>query len=281
MKAKEFDEDTQSLLFYPELINEGRWLDLKPKQAQEYLEKYKDEWAYVEKVVTEKHCFLKKRKRISSRLRNKIAKNPERYLRERTKKRRFISIKQNIRSGHVETINICDSRGSQTFHQIVKIYRGKRYGEWDRIPAPESLHLVEAWHWMPLKKSTTLHESIIHAAGGVSRCDYYYQDGRQAFFDIQFDRMRTFVEHFTEIKIEDFDTFLRRCYKSGPGFIRDLADFVAGKEAIVRDEPNIGNLIDGFYKIVSGKHITTGELAAAQRAASDKETMNEFLSIFQ
>ena len=282
MKAKEFDEETKSLIFYPKLINSNRsYLSLNLEQAREYFERNKDSWSFVERLVTEKRCILKKRKRLTSRLKKKIKKNPDRYLREVTRKRRFVAIKQNIRSGCVETINICDTQGSQSFYKIVKIFRGKMYDEWDRIPESESFHLVEAWRWAPLKKSADLHEQILHAAGCVSRCDYYYQDGRQAIFDVHLERMRTFVEHFTEIPIQEFDRFLLRCNKSGPGFIRALANFVAGKNATVRDEPNVINLINGFHRAVNGYELTTDEIASMKKSISDRKTLNEFRSIFE
>ena len=176
---------------------------------------------------------------------------------------------------------MCDHSGSQYFHRIVRVYRGRIFKEWDPLPVPDSFHIVEAWRWVPLLRSSTLHEQIIHAAGMVSRCDYYSQDGSTAFFLVHFNRMRLFVDHCTEIPVAKFDEFCRTCRVDGPGFIRDLATFVAGKSAIVRDEPNIANLINGFCKMIDGEILTMGELKAFTKARDDEETLRDFVDIFR
>jgi len=128
----------------------------------------------------------------------------------------------------------CEVCGAYTYpderynHSIVRLYQGEEYAEHATLPIPDSYTIYESWHWAPLNPSLSLHEKIIGASGMVSRCDYYYQDGRDAFYSIHLERMRLYVEHFTTIPIDKWDAIIRRASKSGPGMIKTLAAFCQG-----------------------------------------------------
>ncbi len=147
-------------------------------------------------------------------------------------------------------------------------------------PLRPSMSIFEAWHWAPLPRSPELHERIIHAARMVSRCDYYYQDGRPAFGGSAVTEMRLFVEHFTQLKLDEWDEMVRRASRSGPGMIRAIA-MLCHPQAEIEDRPNIGNLLVGLSKIMTGKRLTGGEVTTMRSAAADPVTREQFDSILE
>jgi len=163
-----------------------------------------------------------------------------------------------------------------------KVYQGKEYGEWERLPIPDGICIYKAWEGYPIGPSLALHEEIIHSAGMVSDCGYYYQDGRGAFGGIHFLRMRLFVEHLTTLDLKEWDEFARRAPCSGPGFIRACAAFCQGtRTPQYTDKPNIGNLIVGFCKAMSGEPMTHAEHEETLRAIANKDIKDEFISILR
>ncbi len=207
-----------------------------------------------------------------------LDRNQDKYTRIQRNGREFFAIRYNPYSIYIEpdaVISMMEVTGHHWNHKIVKLYKGKEYSEWDSIPVPESYMIYEAWRWAPLKPSPTLHERILHAAGMVSDCGYYYQDGRPAFYDIQLERMRLFVEHFTTLNLDAWDRMIRYADKSGPGMIKATARF-CHPQAQIENKPNVFNLINGFAKIGSGEHITDGEAEAMVYAASDREATSLF-----
>ena len=161
-------------------------------------------------------------------------------------------------------------------HSIVKVWDGEVYDEWSRdFPLPDSINIYGKWHEPLLAASPTIHETIMSAAGQVSRKDYYYQDGRKALYEQSWQNMSTFIRHFTELDADAFDQAWPRFCHSGPGGIDDLAAW-CHPDSIVRDEPNIGNLLVGFSKIGSGQRLAPGEVAAMKKAADDPETFDTF-----
>jgi hypothetical protein len=165
---------------------------------------------------------------------------------------------------------------------VVRLYQGKEYSDFDCLPIPGNISIYKAWESFPLEPSATLHESILHAGGLVSRCDYYYQDGRPEVKDIHITRMQIFVEHLTTLDLQAWNKMVLTADKSGPGFIRAAAAFCQGVDnPAVKNGPNIGNLIHGIGKAASGSDLTKGEIDAMTLAASDPETMGTFADIFK
>lgn len=184
--------------------------------------------------------------------------------------------------GRVGVINTCELSGGFRHAMAVRIYEGKEYSDYGLLPVPDGISIYKAWEGFPLEPSTTLHEAIIGAARMVSRCDYYYQDGRPEFGRIQFERMRLFVEHFTTLDLEAWDRMTERADKSGPGFIRAAAAFCQGvKIPVVTNEPNIGSLLVGFGKVISGEPLTDGDVDAMLLAASDRKIAGEFIEVIK
>jgi hypothetical protein len=48
---------------------------------------------------------------------------------------------------------------------------------------------------------------------------------------------------------------------------------------VVKNKPNIGNLLQGFGKALSGERLTEGEVVAMEHAAADRPIMNEFQKV--
>lgn len=162
---------------------------------------------------------------------------------------------------HEHGINICEVGGEKRNFRDVKIFKGKKFDGWDRIPIPETHTIYEAWHWMPLKPGPDLYERIMSAAGQVSRKDYYYQDGRPAFGQIQIDWMLEFIDQFTTIDAKKIRHYLHTGL-SGPKMIDTLAK-LTGHEGSIPTAPNIGNALATFGKIIEGRAITEQEIGPA------------------
>ena len=271
MKIRGYDEERKLLLCYAEPMESRRWRAYTVEQAKAEIEK-----------------------RVG------------RLVRTFDKGEALIGIPYDAGSHRLtpdSVINPAETRGHQHNHSIVKLYQGKEYSEWDQLPVSESHSIYHAWMWgVRHKPSPTLHETIIHAAGMVSRCDYYYQDGRDAFYDVHLERMRTFVQHFTTLDLAAWDRMIAAVDKrpaevmyneygtrrsvgwakpdrSGPGMIRKIAAF-CHQDAIAVNEPNIGNLLHGFSKFANGEPMTQGEVDAMSHAAQDNDVMDDFKSVF-
>lgn len=180
-------------------------------------------------------------------------------------------------------INVREIRGSEVNYDTVKLYCGKEYGEYEKLPIAESYSINEAWRWAPLRPSPTLHESIISAVGMVSRCDYYCQDGRREFYDSHLERMRLFVEHFTALDLVAWDRMILYADKSDPGMIRAVANFCSDNPRII-DEPNIGNALHGLGKMIQGERLTREEARAMKMVVGSAERggiLRDFLKSFK
>lgn len=246
MKVFDYDDDLRCLLLYPEPENGNNFNDWSAENAKKSLERHKDEYKVIEREG-----------------------------------RSFIAIPYDAHSPYLtetSVINMAEVHGKTWNYKIVKLYKGKEYSEFDRLPLSESCSIYDAWPWAPLQPSLDLHERIISAAGMVSRADYYYQDGRSAFYDIHLERMRLFVQHFTALDLKKWDRMIQNADKSGPGMIKAIARFCHPK-AVVRNEPNIGNLLIGFGKVFSGEGITTGKMDAMADARGDDKTREEFINV--
>lgn len=245
MDAHHWDIAEGYLYLYPE-VKDGLWL--KGDRAQKYLDSNKDKLEWI---------TLNDGKQL---IRVKYP-HPWNY--------------------NESAINPSEIYGHHWNHKIVKVWDGKEYGEWDQdFPLPETISVYEAWHWAPLQSSPHLHEEIISAAGMVSDCGYYYQDGRAAFYDVHLERMRAFVEHFTTLDLKSWDSMIARADKSGPGMIRAIARF-CHNDAEVENRPNIGNVIVGFSKIMNGQRLTSEENDAMIDGLKDDKTAKTFFDIFK
>lgn len=242
MVAKYWDTEAGYVYFYP-LLSGGFWTSAE--RAQAYFDDNSDKWELVEKDGVE----LIKMRYTQPWDYDICAFEP-----------------MDISSHHTKTSN----------HSIVKIWKGVEYGEWSMdFPMPETIGLYGTWKWMPLAASPKIHEEIMHAAGQVSRKDYYYQDGRPFFIDVHWENMSTYIRHFTELDADAFDKAWPRFRRDGPGGIDDLAAW-CHPEAEVRNDPNIGSLLVGFGKVLSGEHLEPGEVDAMQLAAADEEVFDTF-----
>lgn len=179
--------------------------------------------------------------------------------------------------GDDSVISVNDVHGHHWNHKVVRIWEGQEFDElFGDFPVLESISICETWHWYPRPASPGLHEQIFSAAGRVSRADYYYQDGRPAFWEPQLRNMRLFVKHFTTLDLEKWDQMIRRADRSGPGMIKAVANFCHPR-AKVRNDPNIGNLLIGYNKLSNLQSMTDDEVSAMADAWKDDDIRDDFL----
>lgn len=282
MKIFGYDKKLKSLLLYATPLDNNRGLfDVSSDDAKSILKANSSQFRYL------KPGFSKGIKRHIRKLKA-TGKYTEADAFRLSKPNRpigvpLIAIPYDPCSPYVGVIDTYEMTGHVTNYRSVKICKGREYSEWESLPMPESYSVYEAWHWAPLKPSKGLHERIIHSAGMVTDCGYYYQDGRTAFFDIHLYRMRLFVDNLTTLNIDKWDLMMKTADKSGPGMIKAIAAFCQGVEkekAMVEDKPNIGNLLIGFNKFSSGEKLVEAESVALGKATADETTFNQFMRIF-
>lgn len=161
-----------------------------------------------------------------------------------------------------------DSYGHFWNCKIVKVWKGKQYDEYVRLPVPETISIYESWHWAPLPVTPTLHSRILHAAHQGDDKGWHYQDGSPWFTPGHWTEMAKFVRHFTLLDADAFDQAWPRFRRDGPGGIDDIAHF-CHKDAVVRNDPNIGNVLNAIGKGLSGKPLTKQEVEAAKEGLAD------------
>ena len=172
-----------------------------------------------------------------------------------------------------DVISMVEIWGHEWNHKIVKLWEGVEYSEYDHnFPLPESVHVYEAWRWAPLPASPHLHERIISAGGQVSRADYYYQDGRQAWYPRNYEEMGKFIRHFTTLNADEWDRLSPSFPLDGPGGIAAVAAF-CHPDAIVRNEPNIGN----FLTAITGMDTSPRNVAMATQILVDDPFTQDFV----
>jgi hypothetical protein len=235
LQMKAYLWDSENLYLYPELDKEGRFLVYNQKDGEDYLSKHSDKWSYTE---------LDGKTWIKIHYKRDWERDPE------------------------AVISMSEITSHYCNHSIVKLWDGKEYGEWDKVPVPESIIIYEAWHFTPLPRSAKLHERILSAAGMISDQGWYHQDGRREFLPVHFERMRIFVDRFTEIPVQEWDKTVRRFRVDGPGGIADIARFCYSKPDIA-NKPNIGNTLSALGKELEGKHLTEKEIYEAKRGLED------------
>lgn len=248
-----YDESSQSILCYTKQARDNSWCTVPKEQFAAYMEQFKDDYEVVNIDGKKLYKF-------------------------------YYNSKGMLRGD--EKIHMAETRrapmGNRCNYRETSIYKGQEfesYGFSDNIPACESYMLYRT---KPLEHNDRMSASIINMARQSSRCDYYYQDGRTAFYETPLRWIRSIVEHFTDLDIKEFDKFLDICRNDGPGFIIHLADWVGKKIGVkqyVQNEPNIGNLLVGVSKMVHGQYMTDNEKEAMKMAAKDRKTLNYFRNI--
>jgi hypothetical protein len=169
--------------------------------------------------------------------------------------------------------NPSDITGTKSLTRDVYVYNGNIYpvfsfGEDDKLPIPDHFGFSNAYMENRLSLANPrAHEIIMSAAGQVSRCDYYHQDGRPAFGDVVYKRWRAFIEHCVDIPVEKWDSFIKTAPRDGPSFINALAKWCSSVSGTgpraVRDDPNMGNALEAAFKQQAGIPLTEAEVAAA------------------
>lgn len=240
MKVKSLDVKRGLLFLYPDSFDDDRF-SMTGETAQEYLNENWKLWKW-EKLGNKRFIAVK-------------------YLPSwmRMKNKSFQS-----------AIEPYDVFGHVRNAKVVKIWEGKQYSDFERIPIPETICIYEAWHWMPLQKSPKLHEKLISAVGMVSRQDYYYTNGRTEFYPKHGEAMLKFVKHFTALDAADFEKAWARFRKSGPGMIQDLGYYCSGNELPeIDNQPNFAHSLILFAKMMANEQPTKAEMEQGMRGLND------------
>ena len=239
MTAHKWDTEAGFLYLYPEVMM-GLWLN--KEGAKQYFEKNKDKWEEIEE-------------------------DGKRLI--RIKCRQYDNYKNSV-------ISINEVSVHYENYKIVNVWEGKEYGEYcHNLPVPESIKIFESWHWAPLESSPNLHNEILAATGNVPDKGWYYQDGRGHFSRKSFQLMGKFIRNFTSLDADKWDIESKNFRSDGPGGIDDIANFCHPNPQ-VENRPNVGNLIIGFSKAMSGQELTSEEKRAMEKAAADRKIGNQF-----
>ncbi len=236
LKIHSFLDKTQEIVCYPDYYKGNHWLTLTEDKFHAYMEEFKDEYRVIGQKLYAFYCPNK----------------------------RDENIKINIAE-----VNRGDSEEEHCHYRYVTLYKGE---ECDKLPVRDMYMIYDTYKDAPIKHTSKLAQNIIHAARQVARCDYYYQDGRDAFYDGQLKWMADYINHFTDLK--GFDRFTKVCRRDGPGFIVHLSYWVEAQTGVrqeIINEPNIGNLIIGMSKL-GNERLTEDEFYTMLDAANDKKT---------
>lgn len=285
MRVRAYDDVKKRLILYEEPVPSRSWGVLPVDKAREELTRHRQQWTPVRSSHRvrlakglRKHI---RRLKAAGRVAEACAIAGAHRLSPRARVLRCIAIPYDARSIYVsdrDVISLSEVQGEQYNHSMVKVWEGREYPEYfGDFPMPESLSIYEMWHWAPLEPSPMLHEKILHAGGLVSRCDYYYQDGRRAVYDGNYRSMRLFVEHCTTLDVAAWDAMIKRTDGSGPGTIRAIAAF-CHPNAVARNEPNIGNVLVGVSKLMGGQRLTDDEAGALCDGLKDDAVRADFFS---
>ncbi|MCX6779429.1 MAG: hypothetical protein NTU97_04340 [Candidatus Magasanikbacteria bacterium] len=177
-------------------------------------------------------------------------------------------------------ISMSDIRGNYWNHQIVQIWEGREYPEFTSdFPVPTSMSIYETWHWPLLESSPILHKRVLSAIHHNDDKGWHYQDGRPYFTRKMFAEMGKFVRHFTKLDADAWDEQISQFRLDGPGGIDDVAAFCHPR-AQVENRPNVGNILVGMGKVLSGQKLADGELAALADALKDPTEAGKFAEAF-
>lgn len=249
MTVKRWDTDGGWLYLRREIEPAG-WAMMTPEQAEVYLDEHCDKWELVDE-------------------------DGQQLIKLRFHMRHF--------GDPVDDQTVIEPRdifGHHINYDEVKVWEGKEYSQYafgdKRLPISESISVYESWHWAPLEASPTLHERIIRAVHHVSDAGYYYQDGRPAWSRRSYEDMGVFVRHFTTLDADKWDRESFRFRLDGPCGIADVARF-CHPDAVVENQPNIGNFLVGVNKLMSGDTLVGDETAAFKAAVESDPTTQDFM----
>jgi hypothetical protein len=170
-------------------------------------------------------------------------------------------------------------------YTCVQIYKGKEYeGDmgWN-LPVADTYSIYPTYKRAPIPVDERLCQWVIHTARQVADCGYYYQDGRQAFTDVQLEWMALAIEHFTTLDADKFRKFCKKADLSGPGFICSFALWVEKHTKVkqyVQNKPNMFNAVLGIHKALSGERLTNGEVDALHLSLADREVCDEMMDLY-
>ncbi len=249
MTVKRWDTDGGWLYLRREIEPAG-WAMMTPEQAEVYLDEHCDKWELVDE-------------------------DGQQLIKLRFHMRHF--------GDPVDDQTVIEPKdifGHHINYDEVKVWESKEYSQYafgdKRLPIPESISVYESWHWAPLEASPTLHERIIRAVHHVSDAGYYYQDGRPAWSRRSYEDMGVFVRHFTTLDADKWDRESFRFRLDGPCGIADVARF-CHPDAVVENQPNIGNFLVGVNKLMSGDTLVGDETAAFKAAVESDPTTQDFM----
>ena len=259
LRIRRYDLEAEEVVFEPEQVVSGFYSEVRPEQFTTMMEAHQDDYRITKDGGWAFYYPSRSRGQADDRLRI-----------------------------NTHEVGRPENDERRSFYKFVGVYKEEIYPAiWgfgdDNIPVPRSYMVYPTYKQLPLPHTPKLSARLISLARQVSRCDYYYQDGRQAFDNGHLAWIRTAVEHLTDLDLQRFDQFLRRCPKDGPGFIRSLAVFVTretGVEQLVENQPNIWNAVTALTKVASGQGITSGEAEACQHALSDRGVQRELFDLY-
>lgn len=241
MKVRQWDTKNGILYLYPEFL-EGGFSVVTGEKAQAYLDRNKGKWTFG-LIGSEKMIVIP------------------------------CSLEWDRNTAMIERYDSYDHFWN---HKIVKVWKDKQYNELDRLPVPETISVYESWHWAPLPLTTPrLHSRILRAVGQTDDQGWHYQDGRPWFTPGHWTEMAKFVRHFTQLDADAFDRAWPSFRRDGPGGIADIAHF-CHEGGTIRNDPNIGNVLNAFGKILEGNYVTEQEVEAAKRGLDDPLTKKIF-----
>lgn len=247
MEVYSWDYQNGDLYLLPNPLDSGGLFTLKGKQASDYLQKMSNYWQWAE---LDGVTLIK-------------VKNPLPWKRD---------------PANIEPV---DHWGSVINHKVVKIWDGVEYGEYDRdFPLPEMINIFEAWHWAPLPVSDRLYSRILSSAHQGDDMGWHHQNGSPWFTAKHWEEMGKFVRHFTLLDADAYDEASKRFRSDGPGGITDIARFCSAK-SVLRNEPNIGNLLEAMGNHLDGRPLSDKEQTEAVRALDTDEGMEFALSLFR
>lgn len=248
--VRRYDHEKRQLVCYPDYYASNSWSAVSEEEFPIFMEKHKD--AYTE-----------------------IEENGQKFLLFTYSRNGYLT--EDIKINMSETHPHRDGRGRtqihyETFYVYKELELKTLFGMGDGLPVPETLSVYPTFRHRP---NPVTHQDIIHAARQVSRIDYYYQDGRPAFFEPSLEWMALYVENFTNLPADRFRKFLKNCHKDARGFITGMAHWVqkyTSEEPVIEDEPNVGNFMVGLAKMGSGQSLSRGEERAFLKSFDDPST---------
>ncbi len=269
-----YDEASQSLVVYAK-PQRGRSLgSLTPEKAADFIKKHRE--YFQEQEINGKKClaFYYPIIRTEENVKNIHVEIME------TGNPPYKKVKNPKSRWGYDYVPYCEE-DRRCCYRMVQLLKGQEFeGDFGfDLPVYDSFSICLTYKHAPAKRDGELSRRIIHAARQVADCGYYYQDGRQAFYEGQLEWMALYVEHFTDLNVKNFRRFLKICKKDGPGFIMQLAQYIEAETGVrqyVENRPNIGNLLVGVSKLAAGESLTGREINAMGYAMRDRKVRDDW-----